>query len=109
MTGLSTAIMWFRRDLRLSDNPALADAARAADRVVALFVDDAALRKPAGRNRLAFLAGCLADLHSSTDRNLVIRGGQPANVVAKLAREVDAVGVWCAEDFGPYGMARDEA
>ncbi|MGI9022725.1 MAG: deoxyribodipyrimidine photo-lyase [Acidimicrobiales bacterium] len=37
--------MWFRRDLRLADNPALAAASRAGDRVLPLFVLDA-LRWP---------------------------------------------------------------
>jgi len=103
----STAIMWFRRDLRLSDNPALVEAAAAADQVVALFVDDPVLRRPAGANRRAFLAGCLAHLHDSIAGHLVVRAGPPATVVADLVVEVGAVGVWCAEDFGPYGMARD--
>ena len=86
MPDPTTAIMWFRRDLRLSDNPALVEAARAADRVVALFVDDDRLRKPSGRNRLAFLAGCLAELDDSIGGRLVIRGGAPAKAATKLAR-----------------------
>ena len=106
--GPSTAVVWFRRDLRLSDNPALAEAARDHDRVVGLFVLDNALRKPAGANRLTFLYGCLADLRSSTGGNLVIRTGPPATKVRALARDVDAAAVYCAEDFGPYGRRRDD-
>ena len=53
--------MWFRRDLRLRDHPALAAAAD-ADRVVALFVLDDALRQPSGAPRLAFLYQSLRDL-----------------------------------------------
>ena len=41
----TTAIVWFRRDLRVHDHPALTAAARSADRVVPVFVlDDALLR-----------------------------------------------------------------
>lgn len=49
--------MWFRRDLRLGDHPALHKAA-AGGPVVALFVSDPRLRKPAGSPRLAFLSRC---------------------------------------------------
>jgi deoxyribodipyrimidine photo-lyase len=104
--------MWFRRDLRLSDNPALADAARHAGkdgRVVALFCLDEALRGPSGAARLAFLSGCLDRLDRSIDGRLVVRSGRPERVVADLAREVGADAVFAAEDFGPYGRTRDDA
>lgn len=109
MASETVAVMWFRRDLRLSDNPALAEAARDHDRVVALFVLDHRLWGPAGPNRRWFLAGCLRGLRASTDGNLVIRGGSPAVAVASVAAEVGAAAVYCAEDFGPYGTARDHA
>jgi deoxyribodipyrimidine photo-lyase len=108
MAGEGVAVVWFRRDLRLSDNPALIEAVRAADDVVPLFVLDDRLRTPSGPNRLAFLAGCLRELHDATGGNLVIRTGSPATSVAELAREVNATAVYCAEDFGPYGSRRDD-
>ena len=42
MSDANTTVMWFRRDLRLSDNPALLDAC-ASDGVLPLFVLDPAL------------------------------------------------------------------
>ena len=58
--------MWFRRDLRLADNhalaAALADARDGGGGVIPLFVVDDRLWKPAGANRRWFLAGCLAAL-----------------------------------------------
>lgn len=45
---MATSVMWFRRDLRLADNPALVDAIGAADDVVPLFVFDPRLWDPAG-------------------------------------------------------------
>jgi deoxyribodipyrimidine photo-lyase len=104
----STAVMWFRRDLRLSDNPALTEAAREHDRVVALFVDDARLRGPAGANRRWFLAGCLADLDERIGGHLVVRRDTPARAVRAVARAVGAEAVYCAEDAGPYGTERDD-
>src|SRR3954471_19618961 len=108
MAGEGVAVVWFRRDLRLSDNPALVEAVRDADEVVPLFVLDDRLRKPSGPNRLAFLAGCLNELHDATDGRLVIRTGSPATRVRAVAKEVDASAVYCAEDFGPYGSKRDD-
>ncbi|MFC5265937.1 deoxyribodipyrimidine photo-lyase [Kribbella qitaiheensis] len=49
---MAPAVMWFRRDLRLADNPALLDAVAAGDgQVVGLFVLDPALWDRAGTPR----------------------------------------------------------
>jgi len=101
--------MWFRRDLRVADNPALLEALRSADEVVPLFVHDERLRRPAGAPRLAFLRRCLAALDDELDGHLVCRNGDPSAAVPAVAAEVGAHAVYCAEDFGPYGVARDEA
>ena len=37
---MSTGIVWFRQDLRLADNPALAQACKDCEFVVCVFVDD---------------------------------------------------------------------
>lgn len=104
----SPAVMWFRRDLRLSDNPALVEAVRAGDGVVALFVLDPVLWGPAGANRRSFLVGCLRSLDEAMGGALVVRGGDPVEVVPAVAREVEADTVYAAADFGPYGRRRDE-
>ncbi len=100
--------MWFRRDLRLRDNPALTDAVSNHDRVLPLFVIDRRLMETSGTPRRWFLAGCLADLHDRTDGALVIRTGPPATEVSALARLIGADAVYCAEDYNPYGTARDQ-
>lgn len=99
-------ILWFRRDLRLADNPAAVEALRSDEPVVPLFVLDDALWGPAGDNRRAFLAGCLRELDDDLGGRLVVRRGNPADVVAELA---DGGPVVAAEDFGPYGRRRDDA
>jgi deoxyribodipyrimidine photo-lyase len=104
-------VMWFRRDLRLSDNPALAAAVHHAGpggEVVAAFCLDERLRRPAGPPRLAFLAGCLRSLAASIDGHLVIRAGPPDRAIPRLAGEAGADRVFVAEDFGPYGRRRDQ-
>lgn len=109
MAELSNAIVWFRRDLRLADHPALLAAAERHDVLVALFVHDPALARPAGANRIAFLHGCLDALDRSLEGLLVERQGDPAVVVPRLAEEVEAEAVYVSEDFGPHGVGRDDA
>ena len=99
--------MWFRRDLRLSDQPALLEAVHRGDEVIPLFVLDDVLWGRAGDARRAFLAGCLRALDESMDGRLVVRRGVPWEVVPAVAREVEASEVFVAADFGPYGSARD--
>ena len=103
------AVVWFRRDLRVADHPALAGAAEAFDEVVPLFVLDDRLRRPSGPNRLAFLSRCLHDLHGSTDGALAVRTGDPVEVVPAVVAEAGADAVFVTADFGPYGSRRDEA
>src|SRR5689334_11407668 len=103
----STSVMWFRRDLRLHDNPALL-AACAADEVVPLFVLDPHLWERAGQVRRAYLAASLRALDESLGGHLVVRRGDPREVVPAVAREVAALTVHLAADYGPYGSRRDE-
>ncbi|MGV7959516.1 deoxyribodipyrimidine photo-lyase, partial [Mycobacterium kansasii] len=56
------ALLWFRRDLRLGDHPALA-AASENDEVMACFVLDPRLEASSGRRRLQFLGDSLRQLN----------------------------------------------
>jgi deoxyribodipyrimidine photo-lyase len=104
---VTRAILWFRRDLRLADHPALAAAAADHREVVPLFVVDPRFTRRAGAPRRAFLADCLAALDASIGGTLVCRYGDPVDVVARLAAEVGADEVVVTRDFGPYGRQRD--
>ncbi|MGI8614293.1 MAG: cryptochrome/photolyase family protein [Nocardioidaceae bacterium] len=106
---MPTAVMWFRRDLRLADNPALRAAVDAgSDGVLPLFVLDPALWGPAGPSRRAYLSASLADLGPRV-AGLTLRRGNPVREVAAAARGVGAETVHVAADFGPYGSRRDTA
>jgi deoxyribodipyrimidine photo-lyase len=104
-----TSVLWFRRDLRLADHPALAEAAASGGTVVALFVHDPCLAGPSGANRLAFLHASLDALDLSLGGALVERVGDPTVVVAEVAAEVGAAQVVVTGDHGPYGRRRDDA
>ena len=107
----STAIVWFRRDLRVHDHPALTGAARSADRVVPVFVLDEALlhgRFESGP-RARFLLGCLRALRAALrDRgaNLVVRAGARSRCSA--AGGGDRRGRCTSpRDVSAFAMARD--
>jgi deoxyribodipyrimidine photo-lyase len=103
-----TSIMWFRRDLRLADNPALHQAAGHGP-VLGLFVLDPVLWRGAGPARRAWLAGNLRSLDESMGGRLCVRLGDPASLVPRIAGEVGAEQVHVASDFTPYGRRRDRA
>jgi deoxyribodipyrimidine photo-lyase len=108
----TTALVWFRRDLRVHDHPALTAAHRECDRVVPVFVLDPRLlsgRFPS-RNRAWFLHGCLADLRGALRErgaDLVVREGRPEDELPALARECGATALYFASDVSPFAMARD--
>lgn len=104
-----TAVVWFRRDLRLSDHPALSLALSRSERVVPLFIWDPVLTAASGPNRLSFLFRCIDALRGSMAGHLVVRTGDPARMVAQVAEEVSASTVYVTADFGPYGTRRDAA
>ena len=102
--------MWFRRDLRLADQPALTAAVGRARRgegsVVPLFVLDPRLGSVSGVNRLAFLYRALGSLHAD-GVPLVIRLGNPERELPALAAELGASHVYATADFGVFGRDRD--
>jgi deoxyribodipyrimidine photo-lyase len=108
----TTEIVWFRRDLRVRDHPALHAAAEEADAVVPLFVVDPAITRgrAASGPRAHFLAGCLHALDASLrerDGRLVVRHGDPADVLVALARETGARVVRWTSDASPFARRRD--
>jgi deoxyribodipyrimidine photo-lyase len=108
------ALHWFRNDLRLADNRALAAAAARADSIAFLFVlDPRLLASPwTGAPRLRFLHACLAKLAAELERRghrLVVRRGDPRREVARAARELRAELVSWNRDGSPFARRRDAA
>ncbi|MGA0208536.1 MAG: cryptochrome/photolyase family protein [Candidatus Nanopelagicales bacterium] len=106
------SIMWFRRDLRRTDNPALFAAVESArmdgdGQVIPLFVVDPTLWSSAGAVRQSYLVASLDALGASVDRNLLIRHGNPSEVLPEVIKASGAHSVHIAADFGPYGSRRD--
>jgi deoxyribodipyrimidine photo-lyase len=107
-----SAIVWFRRDLRLHDHPALREALAGHDEVVPLFcLDDRLLRgRHASGPRTQFLLESLEDLDGSLRScggRLVLRRGPAERVLPELAEEVGAEAVYFTRDVGPFARSRD--
>jgi deoxyribodipyrimidine photo-lyase len=101
--------MWFRRDLRLNDNPALVRALADYDEVVPLFVVDPNLFDRSGLPRLTFMCDALNALDDSMGRALLYRYGDPVEVIPSFCDEFGIDAVVTARDFAPYGARRDRA
>lgn len=102
-------VLWFRRDLRLADHAALGAATRSAGdgRVLPLFVIDPVVWRAAAPIRRAWLIRSLRSLSMATDGALVVRCGEPTQVVSQLVNEIAAAQVHVTADAGPYGRRRD--
>jgi deoxyribodipyrimidine photo-lyase len=109
---VQVAIVLFTRDLRVHDNPALAAAVEAAQRVLPLFVVDDGIggtRFGAAPGRRAFLQESLADLDRSLRRlggALDVRRGEAVAETVRAARSVGATTVFASADVSPYAVAR---
>lgn len=110
---MSTAIVWFRHDLRLSDQPALTAALRAGHRVVPLFVhapDEEAPWQPGAASRwwlyhsLKALDRQLRDLGS----RLLIRQGGSLAQLSQVAEAVGAEAVYWTRRYEPAVIDRDQ-
>ncbi len=106
--------MWFRRDLRVTDHPALNEAVEQARRVVPLFVLDDRLTVGVSSSaaRAWFMAGSLAALDEALRERgsgLLVRAGRPEDVVPQVARETGADVVLVSRDVTPFSHRRDRA
>jgi deoxyribodipyrimidine photo-lyase len=112
MTCSRPTIVWFRDDLRLSDQPALHAAAKAGGAVVCIYVlDEHGPARPLGGAARWWLAQSLRALQASlrsASAQLVLRRGDAARVIAALAREADAGAVyWNDIAQAPHRAAAD--
>ncbi len=105
------ALVWFRRDLRVHDHPALCAALAGHEQVVPVFcLDDRLLHgRHASGSRTAFLLESLADLDgqlAERGARLVIRHGPPERELPALAGETGASEVHLSGDPSPYEATR---
>ncbi|MBC7367130.1 MAG: deoxyribodipyrimidine photo-lyase, partial [Undibacterium sp.] len=108
------ALLWFRQDLRLQDNPALAEAVARGGAVLPVYILDDA---PEGNWAMGgasrwWLHQALASLDASLRERgsrLVIARGDSAEVLRGLVKETGAGAVFWNRRYEPAVIARDAA
>ena len=102
-------ILWFRRDLRITDNVILS---MAIDKVLPIFIFDKNILKslPSDDKRITFIYRSVLDLKEKLKKiglDLAIFYDEPINVFKKLKKEgFDEV--LCSIDFDNYAKKRDK-
>ncbi|MBS1303504.1 deoxyribodipyrimidine photo-lyase [Loktanella sp. SALINAS62] len=109
MTDTSPILLWFRRDLRLSDHPALAQACDSGRPVIPVFINDdvVAATGAAARMRWGLSIAAHADALMNKESRLILRRGNPVDVLRQLIRDTGAGAVWWSRLYDPDCIARD--
>lgn len=108
------AIVWFRQDLRLGDNPALAEAAASARPLILVYIldDEAPGRWRIGAAQRWWLERSLRALSRELEQRgarLILRRGRAAHVLAQLIEETGAALLCWNRCYEPFAVARDKA
>ena len=104
-------VLWFRRDLRLADNPMVSAAAATGRPLVPVFVHDSVVEATPAAPKWRWGLGVERFAKALEERGsrLVLRRGRAAEALLALAREAGAAGVWWSRLYGPEARERDEA
>ena len=105
--------VWLRRDLRLADNTALAEALKSSTRAQLLFCFDKNIldKLPKNDKRLTFIIEALRELNEEASKHggeLVILHGDPALEVPKYLKKENFEALYFNEDYEPYALNRDK-
>lgn len=106
-----TALVWFRQDLRLSDNPALTHALEAGYAVIPVYIlddDNAEQWKMGGASRW-WLHQSLKALNEKLREHMVFRAGKADEILPTLLEETGAQAVFWNRCYEPWRIKRDEA
>lgn len=116
--GEKTILVWFRNDLRIHDNEILSEAIRRADNVLPVFVFDPYYFKTTlngvlktGSFRARFLLESVANLRQGLQKfgaDLLIRTGDPEEVITQLAEEYHISEVYHHREVAPEETAISE-
>ncbi|MDJ0749107.1 MAG: deoxyribodipyrimidine photo-lyase [Woeseiaceae bacterium] len=106
-----SALVWFRKDLRLADNPALYAAAHSGARVLAVFIhdDEAAGDWRPGTASRWWLKCSLARLDDALDGRLLELRGDPRELIPDLVRDLGIDSVYWNRCIEPWRRQCDES
>jgi deoxyribodipyrimidine photo-lyase len=99
--------MWFRRDLRVNDHPALLAAIESAETVIPLFILDKQQISEAGDKLLAYMGKSLRSLDESLGNRLHIIEGDQVEILKELIAQHDVEEVHISAEYERYGAQRD--
>ncbi|NJL97753.1 MAG: deoxyribodipyrimidine photo-lyase [Synechococcaceae cyanobacterium SM2_3_2] len=109
---MAGTVVWFRRDLRISDHAPLERAARRGQVIPVFVLDPALLHHPeTGSARVAFMLRCLQALDQDLQERggrLILRYGDPVTLLPELVKSTPADGIYAYTDCERiYGRVRD--
>lgn len=110
---MNTTIIWFRQDLRLTDNPAFYHAIKESETVLPVYIDDTNVPsrwRPGGASQW-WLHQSLTHLAESLAKHglpLVLRRGNAKEILFALLKEAQATAVYWNRCYEPYAIARDK-
>ncbi len=108
-------LLWFKRDLRVADSPALAEAAAQGGRILPLFIvePEAWAQPDASARQYRFMAECLVSLREDLGRlgaPLIVRVGPAREVLAALCAQTGIREIVSHEETGNlWSYGRDRA
>ena len=100
-------IIWFRRDLRIGDHPALVEAIKNSDEIVPVFILDKQQIAEAGEKLLAYMGQSLRALDESLGNRLHIIEGDQVAVLNELIEMYGVSEVHISAEPERYGAERD--
>jgi deoxyribodipyrimidine photo-lyase len=110
---MSTALVWFRRDLRIADHAALALALERHSQVHCVFVFDRTILDalPRADRRVEFILHGVAAVDAGLREfggGLMVRHGDPLDEIPRLAATLGVDAVYAGRDYEPAAIRRDE-
>ena len=116
MDKFDTGLMWFRRDLRVTDNAALVMALKACRQLHCVFIFDKAILDalPRADRRVEFIRESLVELDETLRQlsgqdsaGLIVRHAVASQDIVALADKLKVQAVFAAHDYEPQALARD--
>ncbi len=110
---MSSALVWFRRDLRDHDHAALSAALATHERVYCVFVFDSTILDtlPRADRRVEFIWRTVGELDTALRAKgggLIVRHGNPVEIIPTLAQLLGVAAVHANRDYEPAAIARDD-
>ncbi len=104
-------ILWFRRDLRLMDHPALSAAVASGRPVIPLFIHDSTVEAlgAAPKWRMSLSLQSLSEKLAEMGSRLTLQRGPALEVLRALVAETGAGAVYWSRLYDPDAVARDTA